>query len=262
MKTIAICRLYYGIDWIEESIRRIAPYVDRVVVFYTGPLAMWGHDYERDPQGVRPLIESLRAEIKNLDTFDVPEKRFVHEGQFSYFINDVVLPVYGPTDTVLIFEYDHLFRDLLGTLSFWETCVWKLRNSCAIVEQIELWRPPQADRWWSIPHRPGRVGPILWDTRFGGVPETIFHGIPREQSRRAARLSFQPAVLNVGYATSEDTMRWKMKCALALGSQDSVPDPRWVDDVYLAWQPGMGNLEISLHHKEAIPFVVPFDEEV
>ena len=262
MRTVAIWRLYYGADWIEESIRRVAPHVDACVVFFTGPLAgvsRWTEDWPRDPDGAKKTIELLTD--LPVSFCEVPPDEWQHRGQFSRFVNGFVLREWPNTETVLINEYDHLWRDLGSALEGWARFREGLSvGRCAKVQQVELWKPPHVSEFYEIPHRPQRVGPIFWDTRAGEIPETVFHGIPAA-APYVPMLHLLTPPLNVGYCTSERTMRWKMKCGLLLGElagQDSVQDPRWVDDVYLAWKPGDRNLEISLHHKHAIPFVSPW----
>lgn len=253
--TYAVYRLFYGRDWILESIDRVIDHVDRVFVFFVGPFEGWGSEwapgekFPRDPDGAK---QQVREKYGRHPKVSVIESDWNHQkGQFSHFVNDVILPWFPHPDAIVINEFDHLWVDFVAALKEWRDRRNKNVLRWMKVTQTELWRPPHVDEWYKVPDRPQRTGPIFWDMREGEIPQTIWHGHTGHQPDNPVKSG---GVLNVGYAVCEETMLWKIRCAIAHKS-DSRVDPNYLEDVYMAWKPNMQNLEISINHRSAIPRV-------
>lgn len=264
--TYAVYRLYYGRDLILKSIDSIIDHVDRVFVFFTGPIANVTHyehegirfKFPEDPDGAKQqVIEAYSGNDKVLcRRWEDGNPR----GMFSAFINDLILKSFPNPDAILINEFDHVWKDLPEALQHWREERNHFVSRCSKVEQVELWKPPHADQYWKIPERPDRVGPLLWDMREGPIEQTIFHG----QSPLGVNvISGVGGVHNFGYCMAEETMWWKLRTALAYSPVigDSLPRADFIENVWGCWKPGDRDLEISDKWRSAIPEVEPYPQE-
>lgn len=265
--TYAVYRIYYGRDLILRSIESVINDVDHVFVFFVGPwndIVDYEEDGERhpfpvDPDGSKKQVVAKydghpKVSIQNSGWND-------QRGQFSHFINDVVLQSAPKPDAILINEFDHVWKDLRGALDYWRSQRNLFVSRCSKVEQVELWKPPTTDQYWKIPERPERTGPLLWDMREGPIEQTIWHGY---SPMGMNVISGVGGVHNFGYCVDEETMRWKVRCAYesAKHSGDSLPRRDYVESCWGVWRPGDRDLEISERWKSKIPEVEPYPQEL
>lgn len=233
---IAIYRLLYGEEFIEQSIRSILDHVTRVYVYYTnkpwtkpkgvmyrGEWVEFPAQFDKAAQVVRDMNEPKIRLINNY--FPTPFN------QFSYLVYETVR-VFGPVDEVLIIEPDMVMKK-------WPTGY----RSPSATPQTEWWKTD-----YKIPQR-ARPGPIFLkppvsETGANGWPANM----PVEWNDGEAD--------NYGFCLSDQAMYWKHLTAMAFSPKigDSIPNPDWYEDVWLKWTPEMKNLEISLGRESAIPF--------
>ena len=253
---VAIYRVLYGEDFIQESIRSILPHVDQVVVAmarrpwgsskgvtYEGAWVPWPDRFDETRDKLSALAEP-RVEVIE-DTWPMPAN------QHQHLVNDRVSPKYRPEEVVLI-EPDHVFHEDQAERAFSEwnvTSIWRTRQ--ASTRMIELWRSPA----WRIAqrHRPS----VMFHRLFGHpMRQTSGDGGQAGQST----FWLKAEVHNLGFCFSEKVMRWKHLTALAFSDEigDAPPDPAWLAR-WLAWKPGDRDLEVSLGGQHTISEAVPYD---
>lgn len=250
---VACYRVLYGEDFIQESIRAILPYVDRVVVAlaprpwgtstgvtYKGEWVPWPEKFDDTREKIAALNEPHVLVID--DFWPTPAN------QHQHIVNDLVLPRFAATEVIFI-EPDHVFakRDAFKAFVEWGRCP----APQATTRMIELWRTPQ----WRIAerHRPsvifqrinGPIGPTSGDGGRQGVSSTWLHS----------------EVHNLGFCFSDRVMKWKHLSAIAFSPEihDAPPDVDWLDR-WRSWHPTENNkdLEISLGGQHTITHAFPY----
>lgn len=249
---LAIYRVLYGEDWIQESILSILPHVDRVLVAMAP--RPWGTSQGIEYKGEwipwPAQFDDTRAKIAALDDQRIeaiedfyPQPR----GQWQHLVNNHALPR-GATECLFI-EPDCVFHEseIDAAMDAWHRSSAQL----ATVGQVELWRTPE----WVIPPRARSTvwflrltGPIGLTGGNGWIEGMAYQWLPA-------------AVHNLGFCMSERVMLWKHLTALAFSAEinDALPNPDWYERVWLNWKPGDTNLEISIGEEHTIPYAVPYD---
>jgi hypothetical protein len=254
INTVAVYRVLYGEDFIQESIRSILPHVDKVFVIkaekpwgntrgvtYKGTWVPWPDKFDNTREKVLSMNES-KVEIID-DYWPTPK------GQLTHIVNDLILPRCKPFEVVFI-EPDHVFTEEEAQRAFTQ---WSLYSGVeATTRQIELWKTPE----FCIPDRPNRTS-VVFHRIFGSpIGETGFNGAREGIHRLQAR------VHNLGFCLSPQVMYWKHLTALAFSRivGDSPPNEGWYEEKWLNWdlEKNNSNLEISLGYEWTIPFAMGY----
>lgn len=251
---VAVYRVLYGEDFIQESIRSILPHVNKVFVVkaekpwgntdgvnYKGQWVPWPEKFD----DTREKIQAMNESVEIIDDYWPTPK-----GQLTHIVNDLILPRYKP-NTVVFIEPDHVFSDEQAKNAFQS---WELYSGVqASTRQIEHWKNPL----WMVPERPNRTSVVfhrifghpMGETGFNGASEGIFR--------------LNAFVNNLGFCISKKNMYWKHLTALAFGKiiGDSPPNEDWYEKKWLTWNPVTNNknLEISLGYEWTIPMAVNCD---
>lgn len=253
---VAIYRVLYGEDFIQESIRSILPYVDRVFVVkaekpwgntdgvtYGGIWVPWPEKFDNTREKILELNE---PKIEIIDDYWPTPK-----GQLTHIVNDLILARCKPFEIVFI-EPDHVFSDEEAKKAFNGFSAYSGFQASTL--QVELWKTPE----FRIPERPNRTS-VVFHRIFGSpMGETGFNGASEGIHRVNGR------VHNLGFCVSEKTMYWKHLTALAFGAiiGDSVANPEWLEKKWMNWNldTNNSNLEISLGYEFAIPAAYQYRE--
>lgn len=250
---VAIYRVLYGEDFIQESITSILPYVDKVFVIkaekpwgntkgvhYKGEWISWPEKFDNTRERVLALNEP-KVEIID-DYWPTPK------GQHTHIVNDIILKRCSPFSVVFI-EPDHVFEPNEAKKAFaqWAMC----HESQASTRQIEYWRTKE----YMIPERRNRTSVVFHRILGQPMDETEFNGT---RGHDIPRLNC--FVNNLGFCVSYKTMYWKHLTALAFSSVigDSQPNPDWLENKWLTWDydSNNDNLEISLGYEWTIPYAI------
>lgn len=255
---VAVYRVLYGEDFIQESIKSVLPHVDQVYVIkaekpwggtsgvlYKGSWVSWPEPFDNTREKILDMREP-RVGIIN-DYWPTPK------GQLTHIVNDLILPRVLP-ETVVFIEPDHVFSEEQATRAFeaWDHSEDKQVST----RQVEHWKTPL----FCVPERPNRTSVVFHRLLGRPMGETGFNGA----SEGIARL---PAyVNNLGFCISERAMYWKHLTALAFGRiiGDSPPNEDWYQEKWLTWdkETNNSNLEISLGYEWTIPRAIPCDQSL
>lgn len=258
IERVAIYRVLYGEDFIQESIKSILPFVDKVFVIksekpwgntkgvnYKGKYIEWPTKFDN----TREKLKELNLPISKLEVID--DYFPTPAGQLTYIVNNLILNRCRPREIVFI-EPDHVFSYIEATNAF--DCWDIYSGNVASTKQIELWKYPT----FRIPERPNRTS-ILFYRIFGQpLPPTGFNGAIGEDLHR-----LNATVHNLGFCLSDEIMYWKHLTALAFSRivGDSEPNEAWYEEKWLNWDLEKNNkdLEISKGYEWVIPCAVPYD---
>ena len=252
-----IYRCLYGEDFIQESIRSIEKYVDKIFIFWDD--RAWGDVthciYKGERVGYPVKFDNIIDKIKELNNPKIEliyDHQFNNINQFTHFVNDIILPNYEKPDEILVVEVDHVFREDQLEAAFREFRENKFVN--ASTSQIEVWKGFRH----RVPDRPGRRGAILWDMK--QLNELPMYNCLSDGDNIQFLKSY---VHNFGFAVSEKVMYWKHMTALRFSQEigDSKPNESWYEDKWLSWdfEDNNENLEISFGWEHTIPFSIPYD---
>lgn len=254
----AVYRCLYGEDFIEESIKSIEQHVDKIFVFWDN--VPWGNikecNYNNEVIKFPDKFDNILEKISSLNNnkvhliYDHVENNI---GQFTHFVNDIILPNYDKPDKIIFIEVDHVFHEneIYNAINEFEN-----KNFlCATTSQIEHWKTPL----FVIPQR-NRLSTVFWNLK------NIDH-IP--QTGRHADLGNMPFlnsyVHNMGFCVSEKNMLWKHLTAIAFSQKigDSIPNEKWYVDKWLNWDFENNNrdLEISIGCEYMIPYAMQFPKD-
>lgn len=256
VEKVAIYRVLYGEDFIQESIRSVLPYVDRVFVIkaerpwgntegvnYNGVWVPWPEKFDNTRE---KIIEINDPKIEIIDDYWPTPK-----GQLTHIVNDLVLPKCKPFEIVFI-EPDHVFSEEEAKKAFDGFSCYS--GTQASTQQVELWKTPA----FRIPERPNRTSVVFHRIYGSPMGDTGFNGASEGIHRLSAR------VHNLGFCLSEKIMYWKHLTGLAFGSiiGDSLVNPEWYEKKWLNWDLATNNqnLEISLGFEWAIPNAYQYQE--
>ena len=270
MLTYAVYRCLYGEDFVQESIRSILPFVDKIFVFYTN--TVWGGVtscvYKNEEVVFPEYFGNIVGKIHKLyepkvhilyDHVDTPRNQFTH------LMNDRILPYHARPDVAIFIEVDHVFRQdqfILAISEFLASGV--LVANCS---QVELWK--------TFEYEAVRIGKPRWSTLFWDVkaltdldikkfPPTGFGGEPVVNYRSFRQL--QAKVHNLGFCFSQRTMFWKHMTALGFAKKigDSQPNEMWFEEKWLDWNYERNNkdLEISKGYEHLIPHAILYTGEL
>lgn len=267
-ETVAIWRIFYGEDFIVESILSVLPFVDKAIVYWTDrPWGSWktvtykGKTYKRPGGGGTPMngwhekVGRLRNRSPGLGKV---EREYFHVddpmNQFTRIVNQSLIPQYGKPETLIVLEPDHVLH--YGQLT---TALREFKSNgyrAAHTKQIDLWKTTE----WRIPERPNRTGTVFWNlSDLDEMPETKRQAEPRSSDF----VQLNAYTHNLGFCVSQETMLLKHVCALGFSQEigDSMPNEDWFERKWLHWNPTTNNrdLEIAKGYEHMIPKAVPYD---
>lgn len=235
-RVYAVYRYYtgYGGDFLQESILSVAPYVDRIFVFWTNRALMdttsavyKGEVYQFTD------FENHRTAIADLEALGLGQRLVLIEdyvrdnmNQFTHLVNDLILPNYAKPSLILFVEPDHVFKEAALIDMFHEFNMKQLQ--VASTRQVELWRHGN----YAIPERE-RLASVIWSLDgLDSIPPTGRHANPLD-SRYGFQLLSSVYVHNFGFCMNPGDMLAKLLTGLAFSSAmgDDEPDPEW----YAKW---------------------------
>jgi hypothetical protein len=253
----AVYRCLYGEDFIQESIRSIEPHVDKIFVFWDN--VPWGNvkqcDYMGEtivfPQKFDNILEKIN-ELKSDKIHLIYDHVENNIGQFTHFVNDIILPNYDKPEKIIFIEVDHVFHEeqIINAINEFDSKGFL----CASTNQIEHWKTPE----YFIPNR-SRLSTVFWNLKeLNRIPNTDRHA-------NIDNMPFLNSFIhNFGFCVSEKTMLWKHLTAIAFSKKigDSPPNEKWYNDKWINWdfKNNNTNLEISLGCEYMIPCAYEFDK--
>lgn len=253
----ALYRCLYGEDFIQQSIKSIQEYVDKIFIFWDDK--PWGDVdsciYKEQKITFPKKFDNIIDKIKELNNSKIEliyDHQYNNLNQFTHFVNDIILLKYDRPDIIFFIEVDHVWKKNQLESVLLE---FKKKNiPCASSSQVELWKTPA----YRIPERKGRLATIFWNMNLvNNIPPTGRH----------ANIDHMPFlssyVHNFGFCISEKTMYWKHMTALAFSQKikDSRPNESWYEEKWLKWdfEKNNKNLEISQGSEHTIPYAYRYN---
>jgi len=251
----AIYRCYYGEDFIQESIRSINDYVDKIFVFVdNSPLGSTSEcTYKGEIIKFPGTFDNVLKKIKEMNNSKIElifNHRYVADNQVTHFVNDIILPKHQKPSIILSLEVDHVFHSKQIKKAIDEF----LENDYvfATTNQIEIWKGLKH----RLPDRPTRVGAVFCNlSKLNKMPETLKHGGILVMPKLSAY------VHNFSFAVSDKVMYWKhlLSIALALKAGDAVPHENWYEERWLKWDYASNNENLGVSDQLKIERVIPYD---
>lgn len=251
MRVAVYPSVLYGSDFIKESIESILPHVDLVyVVLMTRP---WGNTkgviYQDKWVAWPDKFDNTREKIAELNqprlvrTIETYKESPWNRWGFAVAI---VRELCTPTEILLI-DPDCVFttNNIEQVIANWQA---HADYQWASVEQVELWRTPA----WQIDRARQMVSLHRGDLNLL-VSNTA-------ETRPKSHL-LQGRVHNLGFCCSPQNTLWKHLASMAFSPVigESIPNPRWYEEKWLNWEPGVRDLEPSLRCESAISHAFPYD---
>jgi 2-polyprenyl-3-methyl-5-hydroxy-6-metoxy-1,4-benzoquinol methylase len=234
----------------------ISDVVDKIFIFWDD--TPWGNitecEYKRKTVKFPKKFDNIIDKINELDNSKVEliyDHMFNNIGQFTHFVNNIILPNYEKPSEIMIVEVDHVFRKDQLRKSLEE---FKQNDYiCASTRQIEMWKYLN----YKISERQRR-GVMFWNMKkIKKLPQTRRQGDTKDMKWLSTY------VHNCGFAVSEKVMYWKHLTAIGFSKKigDSLPNENWLENKWLRWHHTKNNknLEISKGKESSIPFAVEYD---
>jgi len=294
-KIYVVYRAFYGDDFIEESLKSILPYADKIFVFWTDRAFGKIHSVEYNneiykiPKKIDNIVDKI-TDLKEEKIVLIKQYFSTNNNQFTIMYNNIIVPKYGSSDILIMMEVDHVFRkDQIemaldefiereysqATTEQWE--VWKGFNHCV----PQLCDPPLPDlkehidkmgisiseffskyKIRSLKNPRFRLCSMFWNTeKIGLLPSTHMHCNSSQYplNRLSARTH------NLGFAWSYKTNFWKHVISLGIASKinDTAANPNWFEEKWVTWHPTKNNtnLEQAVGFEWQIPKAVPYSIE-
>lgn len=248
MNVYAIYRMYYGEDFIEESIESIIDHVDKVFIF--APKNSFGNIHKGRVDNSLRIVKAMPLRQKSPNKIVIIENsQYDHtpRNQFTNLYNTYIYNIYPAPDVVMCIEPDMVWR--AKEIHDFYTDFSVLGVGSMNSDQVEFWHNdswilPPRDRFACILHR-------LYDDK---MAQTGLSGnIGSKMNRSRAKVD------NYGFCLSPENMKMKFDLGLAYSKfiGDSVPNPDWYEYKWLKWHPDYNNenLEISKGYEHHIPYV-------
>lgn len=243
MKTV-IYRGHYGFVFIENSIKSIEDWADRIVVVMSRN--SWCPDpvinYLGKPVTLKNPedLDAYKSLLEKHPKVEVIEREFATpHNQWGKLVNEF------NADYVLTLEPDMEIPP--GT----ELPLPGAGKAICFANQTEFWKTKE----WRVPQR-RRIGPVIYNnpkkvrTRLDNVP------------LNAPILISDKEVWNWGFCLPEETMLYKHLLAIGFSKHigDSIPNERWYEDKWLNWSPELENLEIAKGKESRIKRAIPYEK--
>lgn len=266
----AVYRILYGECFIQESIKSIEPYFDKIFVFWTDKAlgdttqCTYKGKVIEFPKKFDNVITKIK-ELKLRKVILVNDYVSNNDNQFTHLVNDLILPNYTKPDFILFIEPDHVFHEHQITTAFHEfkNLVAKTTDRKIVhasTSYVELWKTPY---YQTAPHSNRyRLGSMFWDMRdLDAVPITHKHAqIPKPSVKPDFLTSY---VHDFGFCVSKESMFWKHMTAIGFSQkiEDTPPKESWYEDVWLNWEyeDNRTNLHMSVGYEHLIPKILPYD---
>jgi hypothetical protein len=259
MKIIAAYRMYYGEDYIRQSIESIYDHVDQIIIWWTD--RPWGDVREAKYKGtIIKIPNPIDGAMDILDQMKHQEmKKYgkskiclvyntfpTSENLLTELYNDMFL--YKREGNIVMFLEPDMIFDKKGIIQL--TNYMKMHKFGFIyTQQVEFWKTHE----YRVPDR-DRPGVICFDLREDTLmPKTGKNCMPYVQCDRYNDVT----TYNFGYCLSPKNMYWKIIVTLAFTTvvHDSLPDENWYEDTWLNWdyETNNKNLEISKNYRHYLP---------
>ena len=251
--------MYYGEDFIRQSIESIYDVVDKLYIFAAD--RPWGDITEVTYKGksheipnpidnslgvINELIANYHRKISLSSYY-----QYTPDNQFTNIYNHLVLPNLNPNskpDIIILMEPDMIWpwKELTNMLTWCENN----RFDCICSKQLEYWKTTEH----YLPMR-SRPGAIFYDMR-----NRDFLPITGKNGSIRSRKFMDYTLLNMGFCLSERNMFWKHLIGIGMSGKihDSKPNENWYEDKWLNWDFNKNNrdLEISKGYEHNIPFAL------
>lgn len=255
MKTYAVIRCLYGEDFAQECIKSILPYVEKVFVCWDD--LVWGNvmscqykDWNVSFDRKFDCVLDRIAEIDSKKIHLIYNHRENNENQFTYLINEKIIPFYGKPDLFIIPEIDHVQRtdQIEGAIK--HVIDSNIQNASTM--PIELWRNYK----YRIPER-ARMCTMFWNMKdINELPTTG----RQANGKNLIHIAFN--TWNFGFCVSPHVMYWKHLTSMAFSAKigDDLPGEGWYEK-WLTWTPTHNNsaLEISKGYEHYISHAFEYD---
>lgn len=250
----AVYRCLYGEDFIQESIKSIRSFVDKIFVFWDD--RPWGNvvsaHYKGEEIKFPKKFDNILDKIKELND---PKVTLIYDhvenniGQFTHLVNDIILKNWPKPDLLMVIEVDHVFKasEIIKALEMMLS--GEIRHGTT--KPLELWKTHE----YRIPDR-RRLATIFWNMK-------DLECLPQTGRQADARPQVLPIFThNLGFCFNPQTMYWKHLTAIGFAQKigDSPPNEGWYDK-WLAWSIDGENkdLEISKGYEHTIPYAERYD---
>lgn len=260
---VALYRMYYGEDYIIESIRSIINQVDHI---YIG-IAMkpWSEITEVNVRGNKikipvPIDRGYELAINMSHIYEkvhvFPYHQLLPDNQFTKMYEQIQKNY--DIDTVILMEPDMVWPEKEKGVKEVITALKTIDNGMCCTYQVEHWKTCD----YMIPVRK-RPGAILYDmNKYVSLPHTGKNGMPHAT---AGIQYINYHIHNYGFCLSPRNMWWKHWIGVENNKwiNDSQPDPDWFDAKWISWDFENNNidLEISKHYKHLIPGAIRYDQK-
>ncbi len=257
----AVYRLYYGEDFIGDSLASIKDYVDKIFVFWTrepwGNIkeVVWKDNVYTIPTPIDNAVDMVRGAAENSDQLITRHHHVENnDNQFTILVNEFILPAYPKPDKIIFIEHDHVFerKDIEKLVNYNMGDVL-----CKSTRQIEHWKAPE----YRIPERPNRNSVMVWNMKLlTKIPPTGKH------ANIVGWDSYMENVFvhNFGFCMPPQNMFYKFLLSLGYSKKigDVPPNEDWFMK-WLLWRPYMynENLEISQGYEHLIRYAEPYEGE-
>ncbi|MCG2720610.1 MAG: tetratricopeptide repeat protein [Thermodesulfovibrionales bacterium] len=253
----AIYRCSYGEDFIQESIKSINDYVDRIFIFWDDKPAgnVTKCRYKGEDVRLPRKFDNVITKIRELDNHKI-ELIYDHweavDNQLTHFVNDIILSKYERPSVVLFLEVTHVFRNEQIQKALVE---FKEKGYVfATTGQVEVWK----GLGHRLPERPNKAGTILCNLmKLERLPETLKHGGVLVMPKLSAH------VHNFSFALSEKIMYWKHLMSLAVSQKfgDYSPPEEWYEEKWLGWDFKSNNENLQITEQDKNLQAIPYDED-
>ena len=251
----AIYRCYYGEDFIQESIRSITDYVDKIFVFVDNSPSgstsecIYKGEIIKFPKTFDNVVEKIKG-MNNPKIELVFDHQDLADNQVTHFVNDIILPNHEKPSIILSFEVDHVFHSEQIKKAIDEFI--EKDYVFATTGQIEIWKELK----YRLPDRPNRVGAVFCNlSKLDRMPETLKHGGILVMPKLSAY------VHNFSFAVSDKVMYWKhlLSIALARKTGDAVPYENWYEERWLKWDYASNNENLGVSDQLKIERAILYD---
>jgi tetratricopeptide (TPR) repeat protein len=253
----AVYRCLFGEDFVQESIKSIRAYVDKIFIFWDdkpqGNITecIYKGETIKFPKKFDNVLEKIK-ELNDPKVELIYDHQDSDENYLTHFVNDIILPKYRRPSTILYLEVDHIFHS-----NQIEKAIDEFREQdylFATTESIELWK----DFNYRLPERTNKVGAVFCNlNRLSKMPMTLKHGgiavMPRLSSY----------VHSFGFAVSEKSMYWKHLLSIATSRKfgGDVPFEEWYEEKWLKWDYEANNENLDISEQQKISWALPYNAE-
>lgn len=247
MTIYAIYRMYYGEDFIEESILSIYNCVDKIFVFASP--AAFGNVYKGRVDDSLKVVQEILDPDRKIHILHNKKCYLDPMNQFTCLYNTYIYKVYDPPDAVMCIEPDMVWEEE-ELENYLVTAYILPEDRSLIASQIEFWH----NNRWEIPPRHRKTLITHRLDKDHRMPKTDRSG----HRIKGSMVTSSRKVYNYGFCITPKNMR--MKCDLAIAYSkligDSIPNPHWYENKWYKWHNIYNNkdLEISAGYEHLIPF--------